>query len=583
MIKNSSSTPLFHWIAPIFLVIFLFVLYLFSLAPDLTWAHSGSDGGDLTTAAATGGVAHPTGYPTFLLLARLFQFLPIGTIAYRTNLMSAVFTVLTALLIYDIVVASPNSPTKGNHLAGLIAGLAYGLSPLAWSQAVITEVYPLHLFFVALILWLLVGRFAYSPNKWIHDLAIGLSMGLALGNHLTSIALLPVVLLVGILPIRLPEEPKGKKISKSKKTTQTTQTSFGWPSIDWRSIDWASLGRRFGALIIGLLLVYGAVLWRASTKAPVNWGHADNLGNLWWLVSGALYEHLAFTLPIDEMLLRGASVAQLLLLHFGVLALLGIFHFFGNFSLSRLSLSALWVAAANTIFSMGYASLDSFVYLLPLFCVFAIWIGFGVGNITKRLPQQKTWLYLGVSAILLISLGAMTVVNYPNIDLSRDHRTQKFIKATIATLPQQAIVVSNDRALFSLWYYHYVLKERQDIAILARGLLPNAWYIDVLHETYSTLNISSKDVVSSSIPAIDPLFFDGNVEQAKAEAEAQAEAALTKAIAQVNPTRPVCNVTVFNDPMSPVDQMSIVCYSPASQKSDTPSISITQPIDELDG
>ncbi len=565
MIKISSSPQLFHRIAPIFLIISLFVIYLFSLAPDITWAHDGADGGDLITAAATGGVAHPSGYPTFLLLARLFQFLPLGTIAYRTNLMSAVFTALTALGVYDIVVSSPNSPAKDNRLAGLIAGYAYGLSPLAWSQAVITEVYPLHIFFVVLILWLLGGRFAYSPNKSLQDVAIGLSMGLAMGNHLTSAALLPVALLVGIAPT-LSTEPKGKKSSKRKKDART--------SIDWASIDWASLGRRLGAVLVGLL-VYLFILWRASTRAPINWGHADNLNNLWWLVSGALYEHLAFSLPIDEVLLRVISVAQLLLTQFGILGLLaGIYHLFGNFSLSRLSLSMGWVAVTNTIFSLGYASLDSYIYLLPFFCVFAIWIGFGIGNITRLLAQQKNWLSLGVSGILLVSLWGMAIMNYPKIDLSGDHRAQKFGKAVLATLPPQAIVVTNDRALFSLWYYHFVLKERQDIAVLARGLLPNAWYIDVLHDTYSTLNISLKDVVLNSIT--NPMF----LELDRDEAEAKAEASLSNSIAQANPMRPVCNVTIFNEPMSIVEQMSIVCYLPASQKPNTPFISIVQPIDK---
>ncbi len=571
MIKLSSPPQLFYRIAPIFLVISLFVIYLFSIAPDITWAHAGSDGGDLMTAAATGGVAHPTGYPTFLWLARLFQFLPVGTIAYRTNLMSAVFTALTALLVYDIVVSSPNSPAKDNRLAGLIAGFAYGLSPIAWSQAVITEVYPLHIFFIALILWLLVGRFAYLPNKTFHDVLVGLSMSLAMGNHLTSVAVLPVALLVGIMPA-LSLAPKGKKNSKAKKDARTS-------SIDWALIDWASFGRRLGAVLVGLLLIYASILWRASTGAPVNWEHADNLNNLWRLVSGALYEHLAFTLPIDQALLRSLSVAQLLLTQFGILGLLaGIYHLFGNFPLSRLSLSMGWVAVANTVFSLGYASLDSYVYLLPLFCVFAIWIGFGIGNITRLLAQRKSWLSLGVSGILLVSLWGMAMMNYPKIDLSGDHRAQKFREVVFATLPQQAIVVTNDRALFSLWYYHFVLNERQDIAVLARGLLPNAWYIDVLHDTYSTLNISLKDVVSNSSIQVDPTLLGLDRDEAKAKAEAESEAILSNSIAQVNPMRPVCNVTVFNEPMSVVDQMSILCYLPASEKANTPFISITQPI-----
>jgi len=575
MKKTSSSPQLFQRIAPVFLVISLFVIYLFSIAPDITWAHDGTDGGDLISAAATGGIAHPTGYPTFLLLARLFQFFPVGTIAYRTNLMSAVFTALTALLIYDIVVSSPNSPAKDNRLAGLIAGYAYGLSPLAWSQAGITEVYPLHIFFVVLILWLLVGRFAYSGHKSLLDVVTGLLMGLAMGNHLTSAALLPVMLLIGIVPPPSPEPKKNKKGSKRK----DAQASID--RIDWAALDWASFGRRLGAVLVALLLVYGSILLRASARPPINWGRADNMTNLWWLVSGALYGHLAFSLPIDEALLRTVSVVQLLLTQFGILGLLvGIYHLLRNFSLSRLSLSMGWVALTNTIFSLGYASLDSYIYLLPLFCVFAIWIGFGIADITRRLSKENIWLSLGASGILLASLLGMAIFNYPKIDLSGDHLIQKFEKAVSATLPPQAIVVSSDRALFSLWYYHFVLRERQDIAIVARGLLPNAWYIDVLHDTYSTLNISLDDVMASNsstqVNSVSP-GLDANEAEAKTEGEIAAK--LAKSIGQVNPMRPVCTVEIFNQPTSVIAQMSLICYSPASQKSDSPSISITQPID----
>ena len=32
----------------------------------------------------------------------------------------------------------------------------------------------------------------------------------------------------------------------------------------------------------------------AGTLPPVNWGYADSLGNLWWLVSGAAYRRYLF-------------------------------------------------------------------------------------------------------------------------------------------------------------------------------------------------------------------------------------------------------------------------------------------------
>ena len=57
------SRNLSRYLPPFLLASLLLGVYLSTLAPGLTWANSGSDGGDLITAARTGGIAHPTGYP----------------------------------------------------------------------------------------------------------------------------------------------------------------------------------------------------------------------------------------------------------------------------------------------------------------------------------------------------------------------------------------------------------------------------------------------------------------------------------------------------------------------------------------
>ena len=63
------------------------LLYLDTLAPTvLTY-----DSGMLQTKAYTLGIGHPTGYPTFILLGKLFTYLPFGDVAYRVNLSSAVY------------------------------------------------------------------------------------------------------------------------------------------------------------------------------------------------------------------------------------------------------------------------------------------------------------------------------------------------------------------------------------------------------------------------------------------------------------------------------------------------------------
>jgi hypothetical protein len=65
--------------------------------------------------------------------------------------------------------------------------------------------------------------------------------------------------------------------------------------------------------------------------------------------------------------------------------------------------------------------------------------------------------------------------------------------------------------------------------------------------------------------------------------DVEVKASLTNSIiAQANPMRPVCEVMIIYEQVSLAGEMSIVCYSPASQKSNTPLISIVQPIDTLD-
>ncbi len=53
------------------------------------------DWGEMTTVPHVLGVAHPTGYPTYIVLAWLAELVPIGSIAFRANLLSAVYVALT--------------------------------------------------------------------------------------------------------------------------------------------------------------------------------------------------------------------------------------------------------------------------------------------------------------------------------------------------------------------------------------------------------------------------------------------------------------------------------------------------------
>jgi hypothetical protein len=54
---------------------------------------------DLITAAATGG-CRTRDITLYVLLARSFQLIPLGSLVWRTNLLSAAAAVLAALMVY---------------------------------------------------------------------------------------------------------------------------------------------------------------------------------------------------------------------------------------------------------------------------------------------------------------------------------------------------------------------------------------------------------------------------------------------------------------------------------------------------
>ncbi len=439
---------------PIAVFLSLLAVYGITLAPGLTWANSGADGGDLITAAATGGVPHPTGYPVYLLLARAFQFLPIGSLAFRTNLLSALAAATASLLVYGLV-----SRTSQNPLAGLVSAYAFGFSPLPWSQAVITEVYALHAFFIALILYWAI--FPPFQNEKKSDLALGLVFGIALGNHLTTLLLLPILL----------------------------ASTFAHRKNKWQ-LNTLPLSCRLTGLGVGLL-AYLSLPLRALSHPPVNWGNPVTLKNFGWLVSAQMYQDEVFALTLPSLWERLQSAAALLLDQFGVIGLivglLGLFIFLRPSSLQR---STLWLMMIFSIFAIVYATEDSFLYFITPTLCFAIWIGLGVdglmGMITHRIPK------LGWAAglIVLLSLFIVASGHWTQVDASRDARAEQFGQLVMAQMPADTLVfVQGDQAIFSLWYFHYALGQRADIAIIASELLPFGWYQDTLKATYPSLAV----------------------------------------------------------------------------------------------
>ncbi len=188
---GNPAAPTASWIA-VGVGFLSFAVYLLTLAPSVV----GGDSGELITAAVTLGVPHPPGYPLYCLLAHLFTWLPVGTMAYRVNLFSAAAGALTTgLLTYAAVIAGAfvTNSSKPIFLAvtGWTVGILWSCSQNFWSQAITAEVYTLHTCFAAAYFICLIFWSRHSETKWLYRSA--LILGFSMAHHHLTLLFLPVL------------------------------------------------------------------------------------------------------------------------------------------------------------------------------------------------------------------------------------------------------------------------------------------------------------------------------------------------------------------------------------------------------
>lgn len=436
------------------------LVYGRTLAPSLTWQHDGADGGDLIAAAVNLGVPHPSGYPTYILFARLFLLLPLGDEASRLNLMSACFASAAVALFYLFTRAT------ASRWAAALGALLLAFAPLVWSQAVISEVYTLHLFLMVALYWI-AQRWQASRHLSL-AFCLGLLSGLGLGNHLTFVLALSSLMIL--------------MLSSMKR--------------DDTRLD----GRVIVVMLIGLLLGLSVYLYLPLASAfgtQFNWGRIDSLEAFALHVSGQIYRGYLFALPLAEWPRRLLALLGMFL---------GAFQFWGaalvvvgairSFKSNRLwLLPLLWLALSSIVFAVGYNTADSLWYLLPLWFACAWWFALGLDASFKAFAGRQTnrFAATALALVVLIALVASAAWRLPALDLSGDLEPEQFASRALASLPAQAILISeSDRRTFALWYYTQVRHWRPDVIVIDRDLFVYRPYRAELQRRYAELLIGDE-------------------------------------------------------------------------------------------
>ena len=166
------------------------------------------------------GTAHTPGYPFYTIVTYLFTRVPLGTLAYRVNLFSAVCGVASCVLIFLIA-----RRVGVSRSMAAVASLAAATGFPVWSNAITAEVYTLSALMSAwtiylLMAWAAASAKASTPKQTPASAGATAGKGhwrlfaacavfaAGFGNHLTIVGLLPAALIYGIARDRSVLQPR---------------------------------------------------------------------------------------------------------------------------------------------------------------------------------------------------------------------------------------------------------------------------------------------------------------------------------------------------------------------------------------
>jgi Protein of unknown function (DUF2723) len=361
------------------------------------------------------GTAHPPGYPLYTMLnASFVRIVPWGSVAFRANLLSAVFAIVTCLVAVQIFTKLGVRPVVAAGGAS-----ALGLIPQLWHFALVAEIYTLSTLFVALVLACLLAYDSARRPVWLR--AGLLIFALSFAHATSQVLLIPGLLLY--LAVRRP----------------------AW-LFRPRELAWLL---PLGAALA--LLPYTYLLWRTAAGATILDSRVTSLTSFWEVISGARYAGWMFGVPLHTILFErlpelwshGVSQlgAALLVCAIGLLILI----------MQRplvAAVTGLWLMC-TAAFALGYAVGDWETMLLPLWFLLGIWGVVGIDRCIGGLSSRARW----TPVLMAITLPVVAVTSgYAEADRSSVD-PQQDVDAALMAVPDNSIIFTIDNGTrHQFWY-----------------------------------------------------------------------------------------------------------------------------------
>ena len=435
------------WVAAVGVLVLLLVIYRATVMPTVV----DQDSGELATVCHVLGVAHPTGYPLWVLLGRGFDLLPLGgTTAFRVAMLSAFCAAAAGAALTLLALR-----LTGQVGVGVFAGLAFGLWFPTWSQAVRVEVYGLTGLLFVLALMALVGwESRRSPARL---LVLSLACGFVAMHHRTA--------MLAVLPALVAAVVK----------TQPRRAR-------------AYLGA--AALFLAPFGFYAYLPIRAAAGPPLNWTNPSTVDRFLDHVMATQYQFFAFSHSAEEMFGVGkALVAEMLAPGIGLSVLLAaigvpliVWGWVGW--LRRQPVTAISLAAGAGllcfwVLQWGETS-DLKVFFLPLGAVVSVCGALGLARVGKLAPSRQAG-RLAVVALGVVLCGGLVRANWERSDLSDVWSHRDRWVAMLSQLEPDAVFVSDfDVPSFVTLYLQNVEGMKENVTLVRSNRVQDDWYLDSL-------------------------------------------------------------------------------------------------------
>ena len=444
-------------------VLFATALYVYwrTLSPTVNFI----DSGELIAVCCLLGIAHPTGYPLYTLLGRLFT-LGSGQPAVAMNFMSAFFGSVASMLVGLLVFFSLGTrgseesvivPPPVRYIVSLATGLLFAFSRTMWQASTETEVYSLAILFFALLLLISMpllssgsGSQSDSGYRLPRTLPLfGYVWGLSLGNHMSAVLLLPVAGYLLYLE-RVWQRDARKRLLLTA-----------------------------GAFLLGLM-VYLYIPIRSMQEPILNWGHPGDLDSFVRHISAWQYRVWMFSGGMNALFGKMADYAGLLAHQFNPFLMVfvvpgGIFLFRRN----RPLLTALIILfLSDLVYSLNYDIPDIAPYFLPSFLVVVVLIAAGACQVIRWVSSGQSRIAVPLAFVSLALPLSSVRSNYDVCDRSRDYMAREFAVNFLSAVSGNAVVLTRTWDLYApVMYMQYVEKKRRDIVMIDYELSRRSWYV----------------------------------------------------------------------------------------------------------